>query len=218
MCPRRRRIKKPPQPSGDCTPKRPSTGTATNTPASGGRGLAFPLLQAYREQERSHLCAMARSQPYLGPLYFLQAFASPLQAFTLAFASCSISHEHRDYNPGFVFVGGGAGSGLCSPREHCSRHKALSSLCNLKTERQTVLKLPERKPTASKYSKSQEKREVSSPPATLTGVLARDVGGGKGARISGRTGYSGALGASESPPEQGVPVSTLEPKQQGGRA
>lgn len=58
----------------DWTPKRPSTGTATNTLASGGRALAFPLLQAYREQERSHLCAM----PGLNPTWGLSAFCRPL--------------------------------------------------------------------------------------------------------------------------------------------
>lgn len=44
-----------------------------HTLASGGRVLAFPLLQAYREQERNHLCAM----PGLNPTWGLSTFCRP---------------------------------------------------------------------------------------------------------------------------------------------
>ena len=57
----------------------------------------------------------------------------------------------------------------------------------------------------------REKREMSSPLATLMGVLARDDGG------EGHTWYSVVLGASEDPPEQGMPPVTIESRQQDGQ-
>ena len=52
---------------------------------------------------------------------------------------------------------------------------------------------------------------MSSPLATLMGVLARDDGG------EGHTWYSVVLGASEDPPEQGMPPVTIESRQQDGQ-
>nr|KAF6366423.1 hypothetical protein mPipKuh1_009842 [Pipistrellus kuhlii] len=195
---------------------RPSTGTATNTLASGGGALAFPLFQVYREEERSHLCVMARSQPY----YLLSA-GLPISPSGLHLGLHILLHLTRTQTTlQTLCLWEMEQAVYCAALKNIVVHTEPYPPCATWTQRDRRYSSFLRgnpRPLSNQRAKKREKCPHLQPHSWVfwPEMRVEDSEPGSVATLGGSV---VALGASENPPEHTVPLGTLEPKQQDGRA